>query len=157
VTDRRHDPSGARAATRLDESRLGAILRQSGDGSKRRRKTLRKEERKKTREESQVTIEQSSGNVFADLALEHPEEMLAKAELVQRICDIIAERKLTQTKAASLLGIDQPKISALMRGKLDGFSIDRLFRFLNALGRDVEIVIRPARQVGDADTRVISA
>jgi len=118
---------------------------------------LRKEERKKTREESQVTIEQSSGNVFADLALEHPEEMLAKAELVQRICDIIAERKLTQTKAASLLGIDQPKISALMRGKLDGFSIDRLFRFLNALGRDVEIVIRPARQVGDADTRVISA
>jgi predicted XRE-type DNA-binding protein len=83
--------------------------------------------------------------------------MLAKAELVQRICDIIAERKLTGTKAASLLGIDQPKISALMRGKLDGFSIDRLVRFLNALGRDVEIIIRPARHVGDAGTRVISA
>jgi predicted XRE-type DNA-binding protein len=143
--------------TRLDESRLGAKLRQSGNGSKPRRKTMRKEERKTTREESQVTIEQSSGNVFADLAHENPEEMLAKAELVQRIGDIIVERKLTQTKAASLLGIDQPKISALMRGKLDGFSIDRLFRFLNALGRDVEIVIRPARQVGDAGTRVISA
>jgi len=106
---------------------------------------MQKEERKKTRAEGQVTIEQSSGNVFADLALKNPEEMLAKAQLAQRICDIVAERKLTQTKAASLLGIDQPKISALMRGKLDGFSTDRLFRFLNALGRDVEIVIRPAR------------
>jgi predicted XRE-type DNA-binding protein len=117
---------------------------------------MRKDELKKTRAMSQVTIKPSSGNVFADLRLKNPEEMLAKAELAQRICDIIAERKLTQTKAASLLGIDQPKISALMRGKLDGFSIDRLFRFLNALGRDVEIVIRPARQAGDADTRVIS-
>ncbi len=116
---------------------------------------MQKEERKKTRAEGQVTIEQSSGNVFADLAFKNPEEMLAKAQLVQRICDIVAERKLTQTKAASLLGVDQPKISALMRGKLDGFSTDRLFRFLNALGRDVEIVIRPARHAGDADTRVI--
>ena len=61
---------------------------------------------------------------------------------MHRICDIIAERKLTQTKAARLLGIDQPKVSALIRGKLDGFSLDRLFRFLNALGRDVEIVVR---------------
>jgi predicted XRE-type DNA-binding protein len=106
---------------------------------------------------SSDTIEPSSGNVFADLALKNPAELLAKAEIVQRICDIISERKLTQTKAARLLGIDQPKISALMRGKLDGFSLDRLFRFLNALGRDVEIVIRPATRVGDADTRVVSA
>jgi predicted XRE-type DNA-binding protein len=118
---------------------------------------MRKDEQKKATAASQVTIEPSSGNVFADLALKNPEEMLAKAELVQRICDIIAERKLTQTKAANLLGIDQPKISALMRGKLDGFSLVRLFRFLNALDRDVEIVIRPARRDGDADTRVISA
>ena len=118
---------------------------------------VRKKEQMKASAASRVTIEPSSGNVFADLALKNPEELLAKAELVQRICDIIEERKLTQTEAASLLGIDQPKISALMRGKLDGFSLDRLFRFLNALGRDVEIVIRPARRDGDADTRVISA
>jgi predicted XRE-type DNA-binding protein len=118
---------------------------------------MRKEEQKKVKTTTKVSIEASSGNVFADLDLKNPEEMLAKAELVQRICDIIAERKLTQTKAASLLGIDQPKISALMRGKLDGFSLDRLFRFLNALGRDVEIIIRPAKHAGDADTRVISA
>src|SRR4051795_8452025 len=100
---------------------------------------MRKEEQKKEGEKA-VAIEQSSGNVFADLGLKNPEELLAKAELVQRICDIIAERKLTQTKAAAVLGIDQPKVSALMRGRLDGFSLDRLFRFLNALGRDVDIV-----------------
>jgi predicted XRE-type DNA-binding protein len=117
---------------------------------------MRKDERKKTREESDA-IEPSSGNVFADLDLKNPEELLAKAELVQRICEIIAERKLTQIRAAAVLGIDQPKVSALMRGKLDGFSLDRLFRFLNALGRDVEIVVRPARQDGEAGTRVISA
>jgi predicted XRE-type DNA-binding protein len=116
---------------------------------------MRSEERKKTGGEGQVSIEPSSGNVFADLDLKDPEELLAKAELVQRICDIIAERKLTQTRAAALLGIDQPKVSALIRGKLDGFSLARLFRFLNALGRDVEIVIRPPRHEGAAGTRVI--
>ena len=95
--------------------------------------------------------------MFADLGLKNPEELLAKAELVQRIADIIAERKLTQVRAAKLLGIDQPKVSALLRGKLDGFSTDRLFRFLNALGRDVEIVIRPARDSHEAETRVVGA
>lgn len=114
-------------------------------------------EARKRKDAAPVIIEESSGNVFADLELKNPEELLAKAQLVQRIADIIAERKLTQAQAAKLLGIDQPKVSALLRGKLEGFSTDRLFRFLNALGRDVEIVIRPARQEGDADTRVISA
>ena len=111
-------------------------------------------ERTRRREDAPVIIEESSGNVFADLGLNNPEELLAKAQLVQRICDIIAERKLTQVRAARLLGIDQPKVSALMRGKLDGFSTDRLFRFLNALGSDVDIVIRPARRGREADTRV---
>jgi predicted XRE-type DNA-binding protein len=90
---------------------------------------------------SKVTA--SSGNVFVDLGIIDAEEALAKAEIVSRICDIIAERKLSQTKAAALLGIDQPKISSLMRGRLEGFSADRLFRFLNALDRDVEIFIKP--------------
>lgn len=115
-----------------------------------REKTLKRDD------EAPVTIEESSGNVFADLDLENPEELLAKAELVQRICDIIAERKLTRASAAKLLGIDQPKVLALLRGKLDGFSSDRLFRFLNALGSDVEIVIRPARLGEEADTRVVT-
>ena len=59
-----------------------------------------------------------------------------------RICQILDERKLTQAAAAEVLGVDQPKISALMRGRLDGFSTDRLFRFLTALDRNVEIVIK---------------
>jgi predicted XRE-type DNA-binding protein len=67
---------------------------------------------------------------------------LAKAELAARICGVIARRKLTQARAAAVLGIEQPKVSALIRGRLDGFSTDRLFRFLNDLGQDVDIVIR---------------
>src|SRR4051795_6670253 len=116
---------------------------------------MQRGERKRASVKTECAVEASSGNVFADLGLKNPEELLAKAELVQRISDIIAERKLTQARAAKVLGIDQPKVSALLRGKLDGFSIDRLFRFLNALGRDVEISVRPARDAEDAETRVV--
>jgi len=101
-------------------------------------------------------VEASSGNVFADLEVPNPEEALAKAELARGICAIISERKLTQARTAAILGVDQPKVSALIRGKLDGFSTDRLFRFLNALGQDVEIVVRPRRRHnGQAATRVL--
>jgi predicted XRE-type DNA-binding protein len=93
--------------------------------------------------EQAARIERGSGNVFADLRLPNPELALAKAELVQRIRDLLAERKLTQGKAAKLLGLDQPKVSALTRGRVEGYSIDRLFRFLNALGQRVEITVRP--------------
>jgi predicted XRE-type DNA-binding protein len=87
-------------------------------------------------------IHESTGNVFADLDVPEPEEALAKAELARRIGSIIRHRRLNQAQAAALLGIDQPKVSALLRGKLAGFSTDRLLRFLNALDRDVEIVIK---------------
>ena len=87
-------------------------------------------------------ILESSGNVFADLELPNPEERFAKAELARKIGEIVAERQLTQVEAAELLGIDQPKISALLRGRLGGFSFERLMRFLTILGRDVEIVVR---------------
>lgn len=90
-----------------------------------------------------IKVQTSSGNVFADLELPNPEEMLLKAELTRRISKIVKQRNLTQVEAAELLGIDQPKVSALMRGKLSGFSPTRLFRFLNALGSDVEIVVKP--------------
>ena len=104
-----------------------------------------------------TTVEPSSGNVFADLEIPDAGEALAKAKLAGRICAIIAERRLTQAKAASLLGVDQPKVSALMGGKLAGFSADRLFRFLNALGQDVEIVVRPRQRGRDrASTRVVT-
>jgi predicted XRE-type DNA-binding protein len=87
-------------------------------------------------------FEISSGNVFADIGVAAPEEALAKAKLVVQISRVIASKKLTQTQAAKLLGIDQPKVSALLRGRLSGFSTDRLLRYLTMLGKDVEIVIR---------------
>jgi predicted XRE-type DNA-binding protein len=93
-----------------------------------------------------VAAERSSGNVFADLGLPNAEDRLAKAELARKINEIISERRLTQVEAAELLWIDQPKISALARGRLGGFSLERLLRFLNVLGRDVEIVVKPKRR-----------
>ena len=98
-------------------------------------------------------VESGSGNVFADLDLPNPELALAKAELVQRIRDIIADRRLTQTKAAELLGLDQPKVSALVRGRVEGYSIDRLFRFLNALGQRIEISVYPMAPARTGDER----
>jgi predicted XRE-type DNA-binding protein len=84
------------------------------------------------------------------LQIPNPEQYLAKAELAAKILRIVQSRGLTQTAAANLLGIAQPKVSALLNGRLDGFSSDRLFRFLNALGCDVRITVsRPrARNIG---------
>ncbi|MBD1811933.1 helix-turn-helix domain-containing protein [Microcoleus vaginatus DQ-U2] len=90
----------------------------------------------------EIDIQVSSGNIFADLGLPNSDEMLMKAELVRQITEIVSQRKLNQVQAAEVLGIDQPKVSALMRGKLTGFSTERLFRFLNALGCDVQIVVK---------------
>ncbi len=96
-----------------------------------------------------------SGNVFRDLGLPNPDRLLAKALLVQQIRDLIDQRKLTQAKAASLLGLDQPKISALLRGRTDGYSLDRLFKCLNVLGQDVDIIVRPTlKGAAASETRV---
>ncbi|MBS3026630.1 MAG: XRE family transcriptional regulator [Dolichospermum sp. DET50] len=92
-------------------------------------------------EENQVEV--SSGNVFADLCLSNPEERLLKAELVRKISEIITNLNLTQVQAAEILGIDQPKVSLLIRGRLSGFSTDRLMDYLNKLGSDVEITVKP--------------
>jgi len=89
-------------------------------------------------------FEVSSGNVFADLGLPHPAELQAKADLMFEISRTIEERGLTQAEAAEILGVDQPKVSSLVRGRLTGFSMERLYRYLNALGKDVEIVIHSA-------------
>lgn len=91
----------------------------------------------------ELEYEVGSGNVFADLGLPDAEELKAKSELVIEIIEIIEDRGLKQAEAAEIMGIDQPKVSLLVRGKLDGFSMERLYRFLNALGRDVEIVVTP--------------
>lgn len=93
-----------------------------------------------------IDYEVSSGNVFADLGLSHPEELIAKANLAYQINSLIQEKNLTQAAAAKLLDIDQPKISALHTGKLSGFSIERLFRFLNILDQDITIKISPKKR-----------
>lgn len=85
-----------------------------------------------------------SGNVFADLGLPDPGTALAKAQVAARIADRIAAEGLTQTAAADLLGIDQPKVSALVRGRLAGFSLDRLRVLANRIGLDVTIVVTAA-------------
>lgn len=106
----------------------------------------------------EISVQESSGNVFADLGLPNPNEMLVKAELARQINEIITKRHMSQAEAAELLGVDQPKVSALMRGKLTGFSTERLFRFLNALGRDVEIVVKSKpKSRAEARIRVINA
>ena len=92
-------------------------------------------------EDNRVQI--SSSNVFADLGLPNPQERLVKAELASKISFLIDQKQLTQRSAAEILGIDQPKVSALTRGRLSGFSTTRLLRFLNALGNDVEIIVKP--------------
>lgn len=83
-----------------------------------------------------------SDNVFEDLGLSEPADRLAKAELARKIAEIITKRHLNQADAAKLLGVDQPKISNIMNGRLSGFSLERLIHFLNALGREVQIVVK---------------
>jgi predicted XRE-type DNA-binding protein len=101
---------------------------------------------------SEIPVERSSGNVFEDIGLAESAELLVKSEIAARIAVIIEKRGLTQAKAAEVLGMDQPSVSDLVRGRLRGFSSDRLFRFLNALGQDVKIVIVPrpphSRRIG---------
>ncbi len=106
---------------------------------------------------NEIKVQSSSGNVFSDLGLQNSDELLIKAELVRQISKIIAARKMTQTEAAPMLGVDQPKVSALLSGKLSGFSTERLFRFLNALGNDVEIRVK-INSISDsqAKTRVVT-
>jgi predicted XRE-type DNA-binding protein len=91
---------------------------------------------------SSEAVVQSSGNVFADLGLRDAGERQTRVRLAVAINQIIRARHLSQTVAARLLDINQPKISALANYRLEGFSVERLMHFLNALDRDVEIVIR---------------
>jgi len=94
------------------------------------------------KQEPDIPVTPGSGNVFADLGFAEPEEELTKAQLASHIRQIIQRRRLTQVAAGALMGIDQPKVSALLNGRLANFSTDRLMRLLTALGQDVEIVVR---------------
>jgi predicted XRE-type DNA-binding protein len=99
-----------------------------------------------TRTKKPIRVEQSSGNVFADLGLPHPEQELLKAKLTLQIYRLIKRRGLTQTEAGKLLGIKQPHVSALIRNRAGAFSVERLMDFLTALEQDVEITVKPTRK-----------
>lgn len=86
-------------------------------------------------------VEPSSGNVFADLGFRDAEERLLKAKLATKIAELIEQKGCTQTQTAERTGLDQPKVSHLLRGRLSGFSADRLFAVLNRLGHSVEVRI----------------
>jgi predicted XRE-type DNA-binding protein len=105
----------------------------------------------------EIKVHSSSGNVFADLGLSNPEELLIKAELAHQISELISERQLSDDRAANLLEIDRPTLSALMRGKLLDFTTERLFLFLNALGSNVEIRIAHSPPNVQAKTRIVVA
>lgn len=92
-----------------------------------------------------IKAEKSSGNVFADLGFPRPDQELLKAKLTLEIYRIIRERGWKQAEAGKILGIKQPHVSALMRNRAGAFSVERLMDFLAALGRDVEIRVKPAR------------
>jgi predicted XRE-type DNA-binding protein len=90
-------------------------------------------------------ITQSSANIFAELGLETPQEHYVKAHLVILISKMIEGKNLTQGQAATKMGLRQPDVSKLLRGKFEGFSLERLLYFVRALGSDVEIKIKPSK------------
>jgi predicted XRE-type DNA-binding protein len=101
------------------------------------------------------TVTRSTGNVFEDLRVGEPSEALAKSELAALISRELRARGLTQAAAAKVLGIDQPKISEQLRGRLTRFSTERLITFLTRLGRDVEILVRePTRSTAARTGRI---
>ena len=93
--------------------------------------------------DEEAVFTKSSGNVFEDLGFPDAEARLAKSELAYQIASTLTRRHLTQQQAAGVLGISQPKVSDLVRGKLAGFSMERLFKLLRALDYDVRISVTP--------------
>lgn len=100
----------------------------------------------KKKTSNSIGVEAGSGNVFADLGFANPELELLKARLTLQIYRSLKQRGLTQAKAGEILGIKQPHVSHLMRGRSGSFSVGRLMEFLTALGQDVEITVRPTRK-----------
>ena len=103
---------------------------------------------------SDSTVERSSGNVFADLDVLDADARLLKAGLVSRIDTIVRQRGITQTETARILGLSQPDVSRLLRGDFRQYSLERLFRLLTALGRDIDIVIRQPRSATGGKLRI---
>ncbi len=119
-------------------------------------KTNKKATKRREMADTGKKVHGSVGNIFADLGLPEPEKFLAKAELARWISAIIRDARWDQKEASRRLGIDQPKISNLVRGKLNDFSIERLMDFLASLDRDIFITVRPTARHGHAGVHVLS-
>lgn len=103
-------------------------------------------------------VEPSSGNVFADLGFADADERMLKAQLAVKIAELIERKGWTQARTAETIGLDQPKVSHLLRGRLSGFSADRLFAILNRLGHSVEVRISAKERAPEkTHTRVMLA
>jgi predicted XRE-type DNA-binding protein len=96
--------------------------------------------------ETDTGVTHGSTNVFADLGLPDAVERQTKTRLAMQVNELLRERRLKQVEAASVLGVPQPKVSALASYRLDGFSVEKLMEFLTLLNQDVEILIRPSRE-----------
>jgi predicted XRE-type DNA-binding protein len=105
-----------------------------------------------------MEFEQGSTNLYADLGFPDAEEMLVKAQLATKIGEIVKRRRLTQVEAAEIVGMPQPKLSGLLRGQFRGISEAKMLNCLTRLGRDVKIVVGPARRrPGAGHIEVLSA
>jgi predicted XRE-type DNA-binding protein len=105
----------------------------------------------------EITSTPSTGNVFADFGLPGAEELLEKSTIAMEINQILEKRHLSQTQAAAIFGIAQPKVSMIQQGKLRGFSLEKLCNLLTLLGRDVNIVIKDRKRGGVGHFRVTQA
>ncbi|MBR0930652.1 XRE family transcriptional regulator [Bradyrhizobium diazoefficiens] len=110
-----------------------------------------------TAEHDTHTVIDSSGNVFADLGLSTSDDDLLKVAIAGAITNIVKKRELSQSDAARIIGIDQPKMSLLLRGRLSGFSVDRMLKFLTLLGKDVDIRISAKSKNQPGRIKVIAA
>jgi len=106
--------------------------------------SIKQAPKRKKNQSEPVVFETGSGNVFADMGLPNAEVLLAKATLVAKIQLVLEARKLSTAKAAALLKLEPQRLERLLEGQTQRFTIDRLFRFLNLLGLDVEIAIHPS-------------
>ncbi len=106
---------------------------------------------------NRIEVVPSSGNIFADLGRPNADEKQTKVQLAVAINDLIRRQQLSQSVAARRLNVNQPKVSALLNYQLQGFSVERLMKFLTALDRDVEIVIHHKSRGGKRGRILVTA
>jgi predicted XRE-type DNA-binding protein len=96
-----------------------------------------------------ATVEAGSGNIFADLGLPDADTHFLKAQIVSEVYRLTNERNLTQAEAGKLMGITQPEVSRMFKGRFREYSVERLMGFLTSFDRDIEIVVKPHKKSGE--------